>query len=1094
MNEKIGRHRSKTVSWILLLCILSWAVLGVVTPATLLVNAKEGTQKTIRIGYIDYAGFLDKQPDGTFSGYGKDYLEEIAKYTGWKYVYSYDTWDNQLQKLSTGEIDFVCHAQITEERQQQYLFSKYSVGVESTVLYVRKNDDRYFYNDYKSFEGMKVAMMGSSFQNQGFQSYAEEKGFTYEPVEYSTANDCFAALERKETDAVVMGSVGIREGYRVVSRVGSDPFYFMTGKDNARLVMELDEALGEIRAESPYFEADLYNKYYGQAGVSSEVLLTREESEYVKQAKPIQMAVIPNRAPYSSVDEEGNLAGITLDILGLLQERSGLQFQFDMMPAGMTTKEYLEAHPDAMVGGVMVDNPLFQNEDYLISAAFVTDDVGLVCRRGMKYSLDAPEASYILAIPRSYTALKAYIQNHYPQFQIIEAEKSADCMQMVMNHEADFMSQNVNVIRPLLANPHYEKLTILPTFFMEEPMGIISNNTGDNQILIGIMDKCIGTITDKEISQITVNHTVANSYKPSMGDMIYKFRMPLLAIGFLIFICMVIMIAFILYRKESFNKLEIKNKQLADAVAQADNANQAKSAFLTRMSHEIRTPMNAIVGITTIAKHYKDDPIKVEEYLGKIEVASKVLLNIINDVLDMSAIESNKIKIGKKPFDLKSILTEIATIYYAQCRQKGVVFEMDTAQIRHEKLIGDGLRINQVLLNLMSNAYKFTPKGGKISILVKELSENDGKVFFEFKVIDTGEGMTEEMQQRLFKPFEQEESATAQRYGGSGLGLSIAKNLVEMMHGSISATSRKGVGTTFTVSVPFQVDKEAISDTPQLLEQTDIKGIHALIVDDDQETREYTSVILDRIGVPYELAKDGKEALEKLQLAREEGRHFDICFIDWKMPGLSGIDVTREIRKTYEKDLLVIIVSAFDTTEIKGDAVKAGADMFITKPLFQSSVFNVLMKLSGGQYVRQTAAEEEYDFGGKKVLLAEDTQFNAEVAIELLNIVNMKVDCAQNGEIAVHMFDTSEPGTYEAILMDVQMPVMDGYEATRAIRALSRPDAKTIPIIAMTANAFTEDVSAALNAGMNDHIAKPIDTQILYSTLKKMENYSSTIR
>ena len=778
----------------------------------------------------------------------------------------------------------------------------------------------------------------------------------------------------------------------------------------------------------------------------------------------------------------------------MIQERSGLQFQYNVMAAGETPVHYLEQNPDAMVAGVMVDNPAFQKNDYLISDTYDADDVGLVCRIGMVYSLDAPEASYILAIPKSYMALKSYIQNNYPQFEIVEGNSAEDCMKMVLDHQADFMAQNVNVIRPLLANPHYEKLTVLPTFFMKETMGIVCNNNKDNQMIVGIMNKCIRTISDKELSQITVNHTVANSYKPSMGDMVYKFRVPLLAIGILIVACMGTMIAFILYRRESFNRLEIKNKQLADAVAQADNANQAKSAFLARMSHEIRTPMNAIVGITAIAKHHKENPSKVEEYLGKIEVASKVLLNIINDVLDMSAIESNKIKIGATPFDLKGILTGISTIYYAQCRQKGVVFEMDTAEIRHEKLIGDGLRINQVLLNLMSNAYKFTPKGGKISIIVKELSENDEKVFFEFKVTDTGEGMTEEMQQRLFGPFEQEGSDTAQKHGGSGLGLSIAKNLMEMMHGSISCRSQKGKGTIFTVSIPFQVDQEAIQESTALLEQTDLKEIHALIVDDDQETREYTAIILDRIGVPYDLAKDGIEALEKLKRAKEDGKHFDICFIDWKMPGLDGIEVTKELRKTYEKDMLVIIVSAYDTTEIQGDAVAAGADMFVTKPLFQSTVFNVLMKLSGGQYVRQTAQEEEYDFGGKKVLLAEDTEFNAEVAIELLDLVNMKVDRAENGEAAVHMFENSEPGTYEAILMDVQMPIMDGYEATRAIRALTRPDAREIPIIAMTANAFTEDVSAALNAGMNEHISKPIDTQILYSTLKKVEDHSSTIR
>lgn len=1037
--------------------------------------------RTVRIGYIDYDGFIGQDEDGEYSGYGVEYLDKIADYTGWKYEYVYDSWDNQMQNLIDGKIDFICHAQKTEEREKNYLFSKYSDGAESCVLYVRKDDDRYYYNDYENFDGMNIALLKDSYQNQEVLDYAKKRGFRYTIKEYSTPVECFEALDSHEVDGVAMGSLALKTEYKMVCKFGSDPFYFITGKQNQDLMDELDDAQGEIMANDTNFVSELYTKYYGNNVNVSDLVFTREETEFIQSADTIQMGFIANRLPFSNADESGTPQGITVDIMKLIEERSGLKFDYTMMEAGQKVTDYLEENPDAFAAGIMADNPQFHKGDYIVSDVIYSDDVSLACRKGFNYDLDAENAAYKLAIPVSYAALHEYILDNYPQFELVEAKTSADCMKMVLDGDADFMAQNVNVITPLMQNPHYEGLTLLPTFFMDENMGIVCTNTDEHRILMNIMNKCIMTITDKEKSQFTINHTITNGYKLSAMDMVYKFRYTITIIVILLIILIGVMFFWQSSKKKSYLILEKKNNQLREAVAQADHANQAKSQFLARMSHEIRTPMNAIVGLTTIAKHHDKEPEKIDEYLTKIDVSSKVLLNIINDVLDMSAIESDKIKIACNPFNIREVLTSISTIYYTQCKQKGIRFEMNTAEVSDEQLVGDGLRLNQILLNLISNAYKFTPAGGKISVVAKEVSVKDGKAYFNFTVEDTGEGMSEEMQARLFKPFEQESATTAQKHGGSGLGLSIAKNLVEMMEGSISFHSQKDVGTTFTVSVPFKINEQAAKLDPERY-----KTIRALIVDDEEETREYTSVVLNRIGVPYAMAENGTDAIEKLRHAKEMGSGFDICFVDWKMPDMTGGAVTKQIRELFRKDTLIIIVSAYDTSEIEDEAIEAGADMFLSKPLFQSTVFNLLMKLSGGKFVNQTAENDSYDFGGRKVLLAEDTEFNAEIAIELLDMVNMKVDHAMNGKLAVDMFTAAEEGTYCAILMDVQMPVMDGYEATREIRSSDHPQAKNIPIFAMTANAFTEDVSAALNAGMNGHIAKPIDTRILYATLNKV--------
>ena len=487
--------------------------------------------------------------------------------------------------------------------------------------------------------------------------------------------------------------------------------------------------------------------------------------------------------------------------------------------------------------------------------------------------------------------------------------------------------------------------------------------------------------------------------------------------------------------------MEEKNQQLMDTLIQADEASQAKSRFLARMSHEIRTPMNAIVGLTEIAKKHLTDPNRIEQYLSKIDSASHVLLNIINDVLDMSAIKNNKLKIAHEKFDMKKIINSITAIYYNQCKQKGIKLEVISACLTHEILIGDSLRVNQIILNLISNASKFTPAGGKIRFEITEKAYKKQTIFIRIIVSDTGIGMTPEMLTRLFNTFEQENANTAQQYGGSGLGLSIVKNLVELMHGSISVESKKGIGSMFTVDLPFSIPK-----IDELSSSKSINDLRVLVVDNDCASRIYMTSILDRINVQYDIATTTEQTVKMLSTADKAGKHYDI-------------------------------------SEIGENMETSGADIFLQKPLFQSTVFNMLISLTDKNYIKGTFHKESYDFHGKKVLLAEDNALNTEIAIELLNSVNLNVDHAENGQIAVDKFLTAPIGTYDIILMDIQMPVMNGYQATKTIRSSSHPNAKSIPIFAMTADAFTENVAEALSAGMNGHIAKPIDTHILYRTL-----------
>ena len=526
------------------------------------------------------------------------------------------------------------------------------------------------------------------------------------------------------------------------------------------------------------------------------------------------------------------------------------------------------------------------------------------------------------------------------------------------------------------------------------------------------------------------------------------------------------------------------NQALSEAVRAAETANKAKSTFLSNMSHDIRTPMNAIIGFTTLAVSNIDDKERVRDYLGKILSSSNHLLSLINDILDMSRIESGKIHLEETEVSLSEVLHDLKTIISGQIHAKQLELYMDVMDVTNEDVYCDKTRLNQVLLNLLSNAIKFTPAGGTVSVRLREYPGTQrGCELYEIRVKDNGIGMSQKFVQKIFSPFERERTSTVSRTQGTGLGMAITKNIVDMMGGTIEVQTEQGKGTEFIIRLPLRIQPE----NHRIEKIAELEGLKALVVDDDFNTCDSVTKMLVKVGMRSEWTLSGKEAVLRARQSMELGDAFHAYIIDWRLPDMNGIEVTRQIRSLGD-DTPIIILTAYDWSDIEAEARAAGVTAFCAKPLFMSDIRETLMTAIG-----QSQSEPEdsvlpaagSDFRGRCILLVEDNELNREIAVEILNEYGFLVDTAENGAEAVEKVKNSTSGSYDLVLMDVQMPVMDGYEATKQIRALDDPSLAGITILAMTANAFDEDKKKALECGMDGFLSKPIVIEELIATLQK---------
>ncbi|MCR5397171.1 MAG: response regulator [Lachnospiraceae bacterium] len=526
-----------------------------------------------------------------------------------------------------------------------------------------------------------------------------------------------------------------------------------------------------------------------------------------------------------------------------------------------------------------------------------------------------------------------------------------------------------------------------------------------------------------------------------------------------------------------------KNQALSDALKTAEEASKAKTTFLSSMSHEIRTPMNAIIGLDALALNDPDISDSTKDYLEKIGSSAQHLLSLINDILDMSRIESGRMVLKNEEFTFSKLIEQINVIFSSQCQEKGLDYNCVIEGHLKDYYIGDSVKLRQVLINILGNAVKFTPTGGKVELLIKKTGGFDGRSALQFQVSDTGIGMSKEYLPKIFDTFSQEDAGATNKYGSSGLGMAITKNIVEMMNGDIQVESEKNVGTVFTINLTLMDSERSLEDDEDM--EIHPRDMKVLVVDDDPLACEQAKLVLSQAGIVAESVESGSDAMELVKLSQARQEPYNLIIVDWQMPEMDGVETSRQIRTVIGRDTAVIILTAYNWDDIYEEAISAGVDSFIAKPLFTENLLNEIKKVIKKKHLDK-GEKEKVNLEGRRVLLAEDVDINAQIMMEVLGMRHIEAEHAVNGKVAVEMYKSQPDGYYDAILMDMRMPEMDGLEATKIIRAMEKPDAKEIPIIALTANAFDEDVQQSLQAGLNAHLSKPIEPDVLFETLEKL--------
>ena len=1046
--------------------------------------AETASAKVVRVGsFEDTFNYVNEK--GARKGYGYELLETLSGYTGWQFEYVTCDWSDCFEKLKNGEIDIIGGISYTEDRTQEMLFSDEPMGVEKYYLYADLSRADISASDFKTLNGKKIGVLMGTEPEVMLAEWEEKYGLKTEHVNISNNEDVKQKLANHEIDCFVSleESFWAERGISTITRVGESGIYYAINKNRPDIKEELDDAMRALDEAVPFYTADLYKRYFS---MDYTPILTGEEKAWLRKHGAIRMGFLASDSGVSTFDPAtGEFTGGITDYIQFAADCLGNQ-ELEFQLVGYDSKE---AELDALKSGEIDmifhcdQNPNLA-EEYHFACTNTTWTSNLMAVTN-KQHFNENNVNRI-AVPQNKLSLKKYLAFYYPQWEIVDCDTQEDAARLVKDGQADCFVTGISS-----ENKYSKKYSFYSVPLVNPVRSCFAVNSG-NRSLLSILNKTIKAMPVNMLAGALAMYK-SSARKVTLSDFIKDNFFKVMLISSIAVAVVLLTILMLLQkarkaeaaaRKAASDTQEL-NAKLQVAVEKAESANRAKSTFLSNMSHDIRTPMNAIIGFTTLALSNIDDTDRVKDYLGKTLASSNHLLSLINDVLDMSRIESGKIHLEEVEVNLSDVLHDLKTIVSGQIYAKQLELYMDVMDVTDEDVYCDKTRLNQILLNLLSNAIKFTPAGGTVSVRVRQLA---GKVRgcgqYEFRIKDNGIGMSQEFAQKIFEPFERERTSTVSRIQGTGLGMAITKNIVDMMGGTIEVQTAQGKGTEFTVCVPMRAQTEQ----RPVEKITELEGLKALVVDDDFNTCDSVTKMLVKVGMRAEWTLSGKEAVLRARQSIEMSDVYHAYIIDWRLPDMNGIEVTRQIRSLHD-DTPIIILTAYDWSDIEVEAKAAGVTAFCSKPMFMSDLRETLMSALGqkpADAVQRLLPEKNADFKGKHILLVEDNELNREIAQEILREYGFLVDSAENGAVAVEKVSTAAPGSYDLVLMDVQMPIMDGYTATRKIRALDDPARAKIPILAMTANAFDEDRRNALESGMNGFLSKPIVIDDLVQELHKI--------
>ena len=1068
----------KSVCAVLSLLLLLSAVLPVKAAA------ETTPAKVVRVGsFEDTFNYVNEK--GARKGYGYELLETLSGYTGWQFEYVICDWSDCFEKLKNGDIDIMGDISYTEDRAEEMLFSDEPMGEEKYYLYADLSRADISASDFKTLNGKKIGVLMGTEPEVMLTEWEEKYGLKTEHVNVANSEDVKQKLANHEIDCFVSleESFWAELGISTITRVGESGVYYTINKNRPDLKEELDDAMRALEDDAPFYKADLYKRYFS---LDYTPILTGEEKAWLKEHGAIRMGFLTSDSGVSTFDPAtGELTGAITDYIQFAMGCLGNQ-ELEFQIVGYDNRE---AELNALKSGEIDmifhfdQNPNLAEEYHL--ACTNTTWLSNLMAVTNKQHFNEGKANRI-AVPQNSLSLKKYVTFYYPQWEIVDCDTQEDAAKLVKDGQADCFVTGVSSEEKHSKNSGFYSVPLL-----NPAKSCFVVNSG-NRSLLSILNK---TIKAMPINMLTGSLAMyqSSARKVTLNEFIRDNFLMVLLITSIAVAVVLLMILKLLRKarkaeaaaKKAANDTQELNAKLQVAVEKAETANRAKSTFLSNMSHDIRTPMNAIIGFTTLALSNIDDKERVKDYLGKTLASSNHLLSLINDVLDMSRIESGKIHLEEVEVNLSDVLHDLKTIVSGQIYAKQLELYMDAMDVTDEDVYCDKTRLNQILLNLLSNAIKFTPAGGTVSVRVRQLAgQVHGCGQYEFRIKDNGIGMSPEFAKKIFEPFERERTSTVSRIQGTGLGMAITKNIVDMMGGTIEVQTAQGKGSEFIIRVPLRIQAEH----RPVEKITGLEGLKALVVDDDFNTCDSVTKMLVKVGMRAEWTLSGKEAVLRARQSIEMSDAYHAYIIDWRLPDMNGIEVTRQIRSLHD-DTPIIILTAYDWSDIEVEAKAAGVTAFCSKPMFMSDLRETLMSALGQKQTdaaQELLPEKDAAFKGKHILLVEDNALNREIAQEILREYGFRVDTAENGAVAVEKVSTAAPGSYDLVLMDVQMPVMDGYAATRQIRALEDPALAGIPILAMTANAFDEDRRRAMESGMNGFLSKPIVIGDLVQELHKV--------